>query len=296
MYDGFVANICGVTGCQPPSECHSSRPKHPLRSVLPGCFWAGLGLALLSSMVIRGAKNTSHAADERLRQIDKQLEATDLQERLKALIAYIKAHPEDVCKLLQLCESGLIKRMQRRDIEKTIPDSSTHYRVLAVRTKRRLLIDASAGAFTLLSLKELEGKHKGFIQQLFYFGFGLEEKDPVGTVDYDELLAHLSLRHEAAWPNQLLKDTALLPKGFATLPVAPVSLKHCSPPWYVMVASDCSALQVCGDRFKKMQLKKDSVDWHTQGCYVLCGLNNEMEYTKLKHQYLQIEAPCYNTA
>lgn len=152
-------------------------------------------------MAIRGAKNTSHAADERLRQIDKQLEASDLQEKHRALVGYIKKHPEDVPKLLQMCESGLIKRMQRRDIEKTIPDSSTHCRVLAARTKRRLLIDTSRGSFSLMSLKELEAKNKGMIQQLFYFGLGLEEKDPVGTVDYDELLAHLTLRHEADWPN-----------------------------------------------------------------------------------------------
>lgn len=156
-------------------------------------------------MVIRGAKNTSHASAERLRQIDKQLDATELQEKHKALQAYIKAHPEDVPKLLQMCESGLIKKMQKRDIEKTIPDSSTHYRVLAARTKRRLLIDTSCQSFSVVSLKELESKNKGITQQLFYFGLGLDEKDWVGTVDYEELLAHLTLRQEAAGPSKWVK-------------------------------------------------------------------------------------------
>eukprot|EP00975_Prorocentrum_lima_P053936 11314558-Prorocentrum_lima.AAC.1 len=67
--------------------------------------------------------------------------------------------------------------MQRRDIEKTIPESSTHYRVLAARTKRRLLIDISKGTFSLQVLKEMEQECKGIMLQLFYFVFSFEERD-----------------------------------------------------------------------------------------------------------------------
>lgn len=53
---------------------------------------------------------------------------------------------------------------------------------------------------------------------------------------------------------------------------------------------------MCGNRFQKLQVTRDSVDWHSQGCYVLAQPNAQNEYTKLRHQFLNIEAPCHNTA
>ena len=123
------------------------------------------------------SRNTSHAADERLRQIDRELSASDLKEKEKALHHYLKDNPEDTPKILMMCQSGRIKEMQRREIDKNIPDSSTHYRVLASRTKKRLLIDISKGSLDTTTLKQLEQTMKGIIQQLFFFAFGLEEKE-----------------------------------------------------------------------------------------------------------------------
>ena len=98
-------------------------------------------------MVVR-ARNTSHAADERLRQIDRELSASDLKEKEKALLHYLKENPEDIPKILMMCQSGMIKKMQRREIDKNIPDSSTHYRVLASRTKETA------------AHRHLEGQHR----------------------------------------------------------------------------------------------------------------------------------------
>ena len=58
-------------------------------------------------MVFR-ARNTSHAADERLRQIDRELSASDLKEKEKALLNYLKENPEDIPKILMMCQSGMI--------------------------------------------------------------------------------------------------------------------------------------------------------------------------------------------
>ena len=63
------------------------------------------------------------------------MSASDLKTKEKALLHYLKENPEDIPKILMMCESGMAKKMQRRDIDKNIPDSSTHYRVLASRTQ-----------------------------------------------------------------------------------------------------------------------------------------------------------------
>lgn len=62
-----------------------------------------------------------------------------------------------------------------------------------------------------------------------------------------------------------------------------------------MFASGSSAPQVCGNRLKKIKVAGDKVDWATQGCYVLTEPNEQQEYKKIKHQYLNIEAPYHNT-
>ena len=125
-----------------------------------------------------GRRVKCNANIKRMKKVAGALQEHEQAQMMQQVIEHMKAHPEDVRPLWQLCESGLVQTLSPEEFEPMVPSCSSNMKLVSMTLKKTVLMSLNPGIDSSL-LKILRAHDSNVVDTLFYFSLAEDPKTGV---------------------------------------------------------------------------------------------------------------------
>eukprot|EP00972_Heterocapsa_arctica_P090135 13296478-Heterocapsa_arctica.AAC.1 len=140
-------------------------------------------------------KIRSHANIKRLKKVAGALQGHEQASMFQQVIDHMKANPEDVRPLFQLCESGLVQTLSTEEFQPMVPSCSSNLKLVSLTLKKAVLKNLNPGIDATL-LKQLRKVDINIVDTLFFFCVVEDPKTGVEpNLSEEQFIQNMKERH-----------------------------------------------------------------------------------------------------